>query len=459
MADRVGQQLGNYRLVRLLGRGGFAEVYLGEHTRLGTQAAVKILYTRLGSQDDVESFEKEARTVAHLKHPHIVRVLDYDVDDETPFLVMDYAAGGTLRTRHPKGAILPLPTIISYVKQIADALQYAHNQRLIHRDIKPENMLLGEGGQLLLSDFGTALMAQSSRYQSTQEVIGTVAYMSPEHIHGHPRPASDQYSLGIVVYEWLTGERPFHGSFTEMCTQHMFAPPLPLRERVPTLPPAVEQVVLTALQKDPHRRFARVQAFAHALSAALDRPVDPTLSTPHFVPSMPTVLKETPAHSSPVVSQKTKEQWMKEGNACYARQQYDKAIANYTQALQLDPRYAVAYYNRGLTYDDLEQYDKAIADYDQTLQLDPRYAKAYYSRGNAYYARQQYDKAIADYNQALQLDPRYAKAYYSRGNAYYALRQYDKAIADYDQALQLDFRYANAQRWRQEAYRLLREKP
>jgi serine/threonine protein kinase len=219
MADRVGQQLGNYRLVRLLGRGGFAEVYLGEHTRLGTQAAVKILYTRLGSQDDVESFEKEARTVAHLKHPHIVRVLDYDVEDETPFLVMDYAAGGTLRTR----------------------------QRLIHRDIKPENMLLGEGGQLLLSDFGTALMAQSSRYQSTQEVIGTVAYMSPEHIQGHPRPASDQYSLGIVVYEWLTGERPFHGSFTEMCTQHMFAPPL--RERVPTLPPAVEQVVLTALQK------------------------------------------------------------------------------------------------------------------------------------------------------------------------------------------------------------------
>jgi serine/threonine protein kinase len=290
----------------------------------------------------VESFEKEARTVAHLKHPHIVRVLDYDVDDETPFLVMDYAAGGTLRTRHPKGTILPLPTIISYVKQIADALQYAHNQRLIHRDIKPENMLLGEGGQLLLSDFGTALMAQSSRYQSTQEVIGTVAYMSPEHIQGHPRPASDQYSLGIVVYEWLTGERPFHGSFTEMCTQHMFAPPLPLRERVPTLPPAVEQVVLTALQKDPHRRFARVQAFAHALSAALDRPVDPTLSTPHFVPPMPTVLKETPAYSSPVVSQKTKEQWMKEGNACYARQQYDKAIADYDQALQLDSKYANA---------------------------------------------------------------------------------------------------------------------
>src|SRR5947209_110301 len=166
MTDRVGQQLGNYRLVRLLGQGGFAEVYLGEHLRLGTYAAIKMLYTRLASQEALESFEKEARIVAHLTHPHIVRIFDYDVQEDTPFLVMDYAAGGTLRTRHPKGTILPLPTILSYVKQVADALQYAHDQRLVHRDVKPENMLLGEGDKLLLSDFGIAFMAQSSRYQS-----------------------------------------------------------------------------------------------------------------------------------------------------------------------------------------------------------------------------------------------------------------------------------------------------
>src|SRR5947209_5941549 len=115
MADRVGQQLGNYRLLRLLGRGGFAEVYLGHHVRLGTHAAIKVLYARLASQEDVESFEKEARIIAHLKHPHIVRVLDYDVEEDTPFLVMDYAPGGTLRTRHPKGTILPLPTILCII--------------------------------------------------------------------------------------------------------------------------------------------------------------------------------------------------------------------------------------------------------------------------------------------------------------------------------------------------------
>ena len=122
MADRVGQQLGNYRLIRLLGCGGFAEVYLGEHVRLGTHAAIKVLQTQLASQE-AENFQHEGRIIAHLEHAHIVRVLDFDVVEGTPFLVMSYAPHGTLRRRHRRGMTLPLPTIISYEKQIADALQ------------------------------------------------------------------------------------------------------------------------------------------------------------------------------------------------------------------------------------------------------------------------------------------------------------------------------------------------
>ena len=268
MTDRVGQRLGTYRLTRLLGRGGFAEVYLGEHLRLGTQAAVKVLYARLASKDDVEGFEREARTVAHLKHPHIVRVLDYDVEDDTPFLVMDYLPNGNIRRSHPKGTPLPVDTIVTYVKQVASALQYAHDEKLIHRDIKPENMLLDRDNSLVLSDFGIALMAQSSRYQSTQEVAGTAAYMAPEQFQGKPRRASDQYALGIVVYEWLTGDRPFHGSFSEIASQHLFVSPPLLREKVRTISPDIERVVLTALEKDPHKRFTSVQAFANALERA-----------------------------------------------------------------------------------------------------------------------------------------------------------------------------------------------
>ena len=208
MVDHTGQQLGNYRLVRLLGRGGFAEVYLGEHIRLNTQAAIKVRYEQF-EKDDAEQFLKEAQTIANLVHPHIVRIFDFDVHDGVPFLVMEYAPNGTLRQRYPKNTRVPLETIISHIKQITDALQYAHDEKFIHRDIKPDNMLLGRRDDILLSDFGLALVAQSTRLQSLQELGGTAYYMAPEQLRGKPRQASDQYALGIVVYEWLTGERPF----------------------------------------------------------------------------------------------------------------------------------------------------------------------------------------------------------------------------------------------------------
>src|SRR5437660_9841671 len=119
----VGRKLGNYQMTHVLGAGGFAEVYLGEHIHLSTQAAIKVLHTQLTS-DDVDKFRTEARTIARLIHPHIVRVLEFGVEGKTPFLVMDYAANGTLRQRHPKGIALPLPLIVGYIKQVADALQY-----------------------------------------------------------------------------------------------------------------------------------------------------------------------------------------------------------------------------------------------------------------------------------------------------------------------------------------------
>src|SRR5579864_1804488 len=142
MTDRIGQQLGNYRLTRLLGQGGFADVYLGEQVYLGTNAAIKVLQTRLSNESDLKWFVNDARTIARLSHPNIVRVLDFGVENETPFLVIEYAPNGTLRERHPPGSILPITTIVSYVKQVAAALQYAHDEKLIHRDVKPENMLL-----------------------------------------------------------------------------------------------------------------------------------------------------------------------------------------------------------------------------------------------------------------------------------------------------------------------------
>ena len=281
MVDRVGQQLGNYRLIRLLGRGGFAEVYLGEHFRLKSRAAIKVLHAQL-SEVDIAGFLNEAQTIANLEHPNIVHVLDFDITENTPFLVMGYASEGTLRQRYPKGTRLQPQVILPCVKQIADALHYAHSEKLIHRDIKPENMLLGRHNQVLLSDFGIALIMQSSHYQSLLNTAGTVSYMAPEQIQGKPRPASDQYALGIVIYEWLTGARPFQGSFTEIATQHVLSPPPPLHEKIPDISPAFEQVVLKTLAKDPHQRFANMQEFASAFEQACQNPfvASPTIILP-----------------------------------------------------------------------------------------------------------------------------------------------------------------------------------
>jgi ABC-type transport system substrate-binding protein/serine/threonine protein kinase len=269
--------LGNYRLVSLLGQGGYAEVYLGQHVRLDLQAAIKVLHTHL-TDSEAEHFQQEAQTIAKLTHPSIVRVFDFDVQDGTPFLVMDYAPNGSLRQRYPKGSLVPIPQIVSFVKQMAAALQYAHDKKFIHRDVKPENMLIGHDQEVLLSDFGIATIAHStsSLNVGAEGASGTLAYMAPEQIEGHPRAASDQYALGIVIYEWLCGERPFEGSASEVMAQHLSVLPIPLHEHMAEIPSEVEEVVLRALAKDPKARFASVKDFAIALEQASQRVLSST---------------------------------------------------------------------------------------------------------------------------------------------------------------------------------------
>ena len=272
MSDRLGQQLGNYQLRYLIGRGNFTDVYMGEHLHLDTQAAIKVLHTRLTSEES-EKLRTEARTMARLAHPHIVRVLEFGIEDSIPFLVMEYAPNSTLRQRHPKGTQVHFEIVVSYVKQVAEALQYIHAQKLIHRDVKPESMLLGRNNEILLAEFGIAIIAQSTRsqqIQQTQEAAGSVAYMAPELLRGKPRPASDQYALAVVTYEWLSGDPPFIGSVQQIASQHLLAHPSPLRTKMPTISSAVEQVVMKALDKDPKQRFAHVVDFALALEKAFD---------------------------------------------------------------------------------------------------------------------------------------------------------------------------------------------
>lgn len=280
MIDRAGQMLGNYKLIKLIGRGGFADVYLGEHIHLGTPAAIKVLNSQLDA-GDLQSFVNEARTIARLPHSHIVRVLEFGVDSGvTPYLVTEFAPGGTLRQRHPKGQSLLPAIILPYVKQIAGALQYVHNEHLIHLDVKPENMLVGRNNEILLSDFGIAV---ATKNLSSQYTLGTVSYMAPEQIKHKPCSASDQYSLGVVVYEWLCGNCPFTGhTYQEIADQHVLSTPPPIRTRIPTISLAIEDVVLKALAKDPRQRFSCMLDFASSLEQAYQgiQPVTPVASSP-----------------------------------------------------------------------------------------------------------------------------------------------------------------------------------
>ncbi len=460
MAGHVGQRLGNYRLTRLLERGGFADVYFGEHIHTGSPATVKVLQTEL-TGDEMEQFHAEAQALARLVHPQIVRLLEFGVEGNTPFLVMDYSPNGSLRQRHPIGERLPLATIVSYVRQIAEALQYAHDQKLIHCDIKPENMLLGRRNEVLLSDFCLDTVAQSSRSQSTLEVAGTVAYAAPEQLQGKPCPASDQYALGVVVYEWLSGDLPFHGPLPEIVSQHLSVPPPLLREKVPTISVELERVVLRALAKEPQNRYSSVREFAEALAAAVEQPgqgvhtpvvaVEPSEST--IVP----LVNATPPQIAAPLPQKTKEQWLNEGIAHYDAGRYKEAIAAYDYVIALDPRDALAYNNRSNAYYSLGEYQQALADYSRAIDCDPRSALAYHNRGNTYYALKDCKLALADYDNALALDPTNAAIYDNRGSAYADLKQCEKAIADYGSAIALDPRYAPAYNNRGLAYKVLRE--
>ena len=265
-------RLGHYELIRFIGRGGSANVHLARHVHLRTLHAIKFLKTPLARKGQ-RKFLEEARLLASLDNEHIVRIQDYGVYKGIPYIVMSYATHGSLRDHYGTGKLLPFETILHYLEQIAEALDYLHERNLIHLDIKLENILLRHNHEVLLSDFG--ITEATNRAAGSRP--GTITHMSPEHLRNNPGAASDQYALAVCVYELLTGQLPFQGTTAQIKRQHLQERPTSLRALADDIPPAMEKVVLRALSKDPQRRYASVGAFVDAFREAMP-PAPPTVT-------------------------------------------------------------------------------------------------------------------------------------------------------------------------------------
>src|SRR5580765_4253911 len=260
---------GRYRVVRKLGTGGMANVYLAEDQELGRRVALKLLDDRHAEDEQfVERFRREAKNAAGLSHPNIVSIYERGQAEGTYYIAMEFLDGRTLKELLVKNGPPPIPVAIDYARQILAALSFAHRNGIVHRDIKPHNVVVGPDGRLKVTDFGIARSA-ASQMTEAGSIIGTAQYLSPEQARGAPvDQRSDLYSIGIVLYEMLTGSVPFTGETPlEIAIKPLSDTPRPPSLLRPDIPPDLDMVVLRALAKNPEDRFQT----AEEMDAELER--------------------------------------------------------------------------------------------------------------------------------------------------------------------------------------------
>jgi len=283
-----------YKVLNRLGSGGMADVYCAEDTQLGRNVAVKLLYRRFAEDPEfVERFRREASSAAGLQHPNIVGVFDRGEWDGTYYIAMEYLKGHTLKQLVREHGAMPPDLAVDITIQVLRAAKFAHKRGVVHRDIKPHNVILDEEGRAKVTDFGIA-RAGASDMTETGSIMGTAQYLSPEQAQGQPvSPRSDLYSIGVMLYELLTGQVPFDAeSPVTIALKHVSEDPVPPSQLNPAVSPALDAVVLRSLEKDPAQRFADADEFAAALMDARDRPTVVAEREVYPVPAEPLVVEE-----------------------------------------------------------------------------------------------------------------------------------------------------------------------
>jgi eukaryotic-like serine/threonine-protein kinase len=263
---------GRFRLDERVGSGGMSTVYRAFDPTLERWVAIKLMHRDISSDpDQLERFRREARTVARLNHPHVVTVIDAGEDEGTPFIVFEYVEGETLKERIRRLGMLPVSEAVAYAIEIGRALSSAHANRLVHRDVKPQNVLIDPDGRAKVTDFGIARSLEAHGLTAPGRVLGTTDYVSPEQAMGHDVTAqSDIYSLGICLYEMLTGEVPFRADTqVAVAMQHVKEPLPDVQRRRPEISAALAAVIEHATAKETRHRYATVDAMVHDLEEVL----------------------------------------------------------------------------------------------------------------------------------------------------------------------------------------------
>jgi beta-lactam-binding protein with PASTA domain/predicted Ser/Thr protein kinase len=286
---------GRYQLLARLGTGGMAEVWSAEDSELGRQVALKLMHTRLAADHDfVERFRREASAAAGLQHPNIVGIYDRGESQGTYYIAMEYLRGPSLKDLVRRGPLEP-GYAVELIVQVLKGARFAHRRGIVHRDLKPHNVMLDDEGRVKVTDFGIA-RAGASDMTETGSIMGTAQYLSPEQAQGHAvTERSDLYSIGVMLFELLTGRVPFEGESTVTIALRHVSEPAPAPSRFnPAVPPALDAVVLRALAKDPNERFRDADEFITALAAATTSPLDATQVTQMAAaPAAPPVPYET----------------------------------------------------------------------------------------------------------------------------------------------------------------------
>src|SRR5688500_2926615 len=261
-----------YRLDEKIGSGGMSSVYRAFDPTLERWVAIKLMHRDISHDpDQLERFRREARAVARLNHPHVVTVIDYGQDDDHPYIVFEYVEGENLKDRIRRQGRLPVDEAVAYAIEIGRALQCAHSNKLVHRDVKPQNVLIDAEGRAKVTDFGIARSLESEGLTATGRVLGTTDYVAPEQALGEETTGqSDLYSLGICLFEMLTGDVPFKAESQVAVAMKHVKDPLPdIRMRRPEMSAALASVVETACAKETDNRYSDASEMVHELEQAL----------------------------------------------------------------------------------------------------------------------------------------------------------------------------------------------